>query len=241
MDISYLEKQYEIANEGRGLSEGEQVKRNMNFIKILLSDNSPDIVNYHYDLLKRREYKDLYYDIRAAIRKRPNIEEFLLLKLKTEKDEGIQADILQLLGGLRSPHARSLARDYINHKNERHREVASFVLGWVGNKDDIHILNEHMLNEEKPLLRKTAASAHRQIASRMPEVKMAIIRSLKQGFEHEQDDEVIPWIIIMIETILIKRLGIREDKDDPYIWHGDLEKAKKKTAQFLASLDFEKK
>lgn len=239
MDRSYLEKEYEIAKEGQHLSESEQVKRNMNFIKILLSDNSPNIVNYHYELLRRREYKDLFYDIRAALKKRPNIGEFLLIKLKTENDERMQADILQLLGGVKSPHAAKLARDYINHKNEYHREVASFVLGWVGNKDDIQILNEHMLNEKTPLLRITAASAHRQIAWRMPELKMDIIKSLKQGFEHEKDNEVIPWIIIMIETIMVKRLGIREDKHQPDEWHGDLEKAKKKTSQYLESLNFQ--
>jgi hypothetical protein len=34
-----------------------------------------------------------------------------------------------------------------------------------------------------------------------------------------------------------KQLGLREDKQEPDIIHGDLEKAKLKTAKFLAELD----
>ena len=40
----------------------------------------------------------------------------------------------------------------------------------------------------------------------------------------------------MIESIALKRLGLREDKADPYIIHGDVQKAKVKAAKFLAEL-----
>jgi hypothetical protein len=91
--------------------------------------------------------------------------------------------------------------------------------------------------EKNSKLRITAASAHRQIHFRLPELKDKLLGSLKQGFEKETDDEVIPWIIVMIESIALKRLGLREDKQDSDIIHGDLEKAKQKTAKFLAELD----
>lgn len=233
MNIEEYEKEYKRVNEC-----GDNIAEILKFKKILLSDNSPDICNYHYGLLRRRDNMKLYLHIRAAFMDRPNIEEFLLKKLQVENDDRLQADILQILGTIRSSHAVRIARDFINHRNEYHREVASFVLGWVGNKDDIQLLNKHMLNENTTLLRITAASAHRQIAWRIPDIKMNIVYSLKQGFENECSDEVLPWIIIMIETIMVKNLGIREDKQQPDIWHGDLEKAKKKTAQYLATLDF---
>jgi hypothetical protein len=236
MNVEELKKEYKRVNDiGDNISEILKLK------KMLLSTNEPDILEFHYELLRQRTNIKLYLHVRAAFMDRPAIEGFLIDKSKIEKDEEMQADILQILGTIKSLQAAIMAREYLNHENEYHREVASFVLGWVGNKNDIQILNQHMLNEKSALLRITAASAHRQIAFRMPELKMDIIASLKQGFENEKDDEVIPWIIIMIETILIKRLGIREDKDDPHIWHGDLEKAKKRTAQFLATLDLEKK
>jgi len=229
----------EIANEyNRVNSCGDNISEILKFKKLLLSDDSPEIIDYHYELLRRHENKKLYQHVRVAFINRHNIEEFILSKLKTEKDEEMQADILHILGRIKSIHAVDVAHDFLKHNNEHHREVACYVLGWVGNDADISLLNYHMLNESAPLLRITAASAHRQIASRIPDIKMEIIRSLKQGFEHEQDDEVIPWIVIMIETILVKRLGIREDKDDPYIWHGDLNKAKQKTKEFLSKLIF---
>jgi HEAT repeat protein len=237
MNINEIKKEYEFAKRGESLSEGEQVKRNMRFIKILISDNSDEVINYHYNLLKNREYKDLYYDIRAAFKKRPEAENFLLNTLPTETDPIAIGDILHLLGGLRSSKAAPLAREFVNNDNDYQREVALYVLGWVGDESDISILGEHLLGEASSRLRITAASAHRQIHFRLPELKNKLLASLKQGFEKETDDKVIPWIIVMIESIALKRLGLREDKQVPYIIHGDTEKAKLKTAKFLTELD----
>jgi hypothetical protein len=237
MNIREIQKKYEFAKEGEDLPEEEQIERSMDFVEILMSYNSPEIINFHYELLRNRDYKSLYYDIRAAFDERPGAEAFLINKLSNEKDPEMLADILQILGGLKSSYAGPMAREFVNHNNERHREVALFVLGWAGNESDIAILNEHLLNEVTPHLRSTAASAHRQIHFRLPELKNKLLASLKQGFEKETDDEVIQWIIVMIESIALKRLGLREDKQDPDIIHGDLEKAKLKTAKFLAELD----
>ncbi len=235
MSIADIETAYKNANESKG-----NFTEHLKLKKLLLSDNSPEVRNYHYELLRIRTNIDLYLDVRAFFMDRPNIEEFLIGKAKIEKDEAMQADILQILGAIKSSQAAIMAREYINHENEYHRKVASFVLGWVGNKDDIQILNQHMLNEKAALLRITAASAHRQIAWHHNDLKDAVLRSLGIGFENEKDDEVISWIIVMIGTVAVKKLGLREDKDDPYILHGDLEKAKKKTAQFLATLNKDK-
>jgi len=236
MDINKLKSEYQYAKEAEFLSEGEQIRRNMGFVKILLSDDSSEIINYHYDLLKQRDYKDLYYDIRAAFEKRPEAEKFLITKLSTEKDPIALGDILHLLGIIRSLYAASLAREFGKSNNDFQREVALYVLGWVGDQADIEILNMHLLNEKSSRLRRTAASAHRQIFWRLPKLDLQLLSSLKQGFEKEEDDEVMTRIIIMIESIAVKKLGLREDKQDPYIIHGDVQKAKVKTAKFLAEL-----
>lgn len=236
MDTVRLQKEYEFAKEGEHLSDGERVERNINFVEILLSDNSSETINFHYNLLKKREYKNLYHYIRAAFKKRPEAEGFLLKKLPTETDPLTLGDILHLLGGIRSSHAAPLARQFVNNQNDFQREVALYVLGWVGTESDIEILNEHLLSENSPRLRITAASAHRQMYWRLSELKNKLLISLKQGFEKENDDEVIAWIIIMVESIALKRLGLREDKQDPYIIHGDVQKAKVKTAKFLTEL-----
>lgn len=237
MDINELTREYVLTLEGEGLSEGERVKRNIHFVKMLLSENSPEMISYHYDLLKKREYKELYYDLRAAFMDRPQVEDFLVKKLTTETDPVALGDILHSLGIIGSTNAAPLARQYINFNNDYQREVALYVLGWVGNESDIAILNEHLLNEVSSHLRITAASAHRQMYYRLPELKNKLLSSLKKGYEEEKDDEVIAWIIVMIESIAVKRLGLREDKEEPYIIHGDIQKAKVKTSMFINELN----
>ncbi|WP_199884105.1 HEAT repeat domain-containing protein [Anaerosinus massiliensis] len=235
MDISELKKIYEFAKEGDDLS-GEKIKRSFAFLKLLLSNNSPEFIRFHYDLLKKRECKELYYDIRAAFKKRPEAEEFLVEQILTETDPITLGDILHILGGVRSSHAAPLARQFVNSDNEYQREVALYVLGWVGNEMDLDLIKSHLLEERSSRLRRTSASAHRQVYWRLPELKDKLLASLKQGFEQEKDDEVMARIIIMIESIAVKKLGLREDKQDPYIIHGDVQKAKLKTAKFLSEL-----
>jgi HEAT repeat protein len=237
MDFIKLQKKYKYARDTEHLSEEVQVDRSMDFIEMLMSDNSTEAIDYHYGLLKQRDYKSLYYDIRAAFEERPEAESFLINKLSTETDPVALGDILHLLGLLKSAHAINLAQQYADSNSEYQREVALYVLGWVGEETDIEILNRHLLTEESSHLRITAASAHRQIHFRLPELKSPLLASLKQGFENEKDDEVIAWIIVMIESIALKRLGLREDKEDPDIIHGDVQKAKIKAAKFLAELD----
>jgi len=127
--------------------------------------------------MRNKKYKLLYQTVRAEFYKRSNAEKFVLEKLITESDPDMQANILQILGHLRSQHALNLSCDFLKHDNVRHREVALFVLGWVGGKEDITLLREHMLHEENPHLRITAASAHRQIGWRLPELKNELLGS----------------------------------------------------------------
>jgi len=63
-----------------------------------------------------------------------------------------------------------------------------------------------------------------------------VLQSLKIGFKHEIDDKVLSWIIVMLGTIAVKNLGLREDKDEPDVLHGDLDKAKIKTNKLLETI-----
>lgn len=216
----------------------EKINRAMAFEQMIKEYHSPDYDRLFYEMFRNRcKCSILRFILRKEFIKRPNAEIFLLGRSKDENDSDMQAEILQLLGHMKSSHALAMARDFFKHEQSNHREVASFVLGWVGGKDDIPLLQKHMLNEENPHLRITAASAHRQIGWRLPELKKELLASLKEGFEKEKDDEVIAWIIVMIESIAVKRLGLREDKEEPDILHGDVQKAKVKTAKFLAELN----
>lgn len=236
-NVCKLKSEYELAKKGIDLPDGERVKCYMDFVKILIANDSQEVINYHYELLKERENRDLYHHIRASFKRRPQAEEFLLKKIKTETDSVTLGDILHLLGGVRSAYANTLARQFNNSKDDYQREVALYVLGWTGEESDIDILNSHLLSESSSHLRITAASAHRQIYYRLPELKNKLLMSLKKGFLKEDDDRVISWIIIMVGSISKKGLGLREDREDPYIIHGDLQKAKLKTSKYLDEID----
>lgn len=188
-----------------------------------------------YNLLRGRRSKLVSSVITAELAQRPSAEGFLTSQIEQEQDPDMQVTALQLLGHLRSPLARLAALKFLAHEHDRHREVALFVLGWVGEEEDIKVLNRHMLEETSQLLRITAASALRQIFFRNPALKDALLESLRAGFMNEKDDEVLKWIIVMIESVATKKLGLREDKEDPDLVHGDLEKAREKTMQYFAS------
>ncbi len=189
-----------------------------------------------FDLLRTTEEPFLRGILRSLLAQRRGAESFLAESARSEKDPEMQAEALQALGGIRSPLAAPLARQAVACRDERCREVALWVLGWVGDADDIPVVEERMLAEGNPRLRIGAASALRQLAWSRPESKPAALLSLKRAFEHEKSDEVLRWIIVMIGTVAVKNLGLREDEEHTDLLHGDLERAKKRAAEFVKTL-----
>jgi HEAT repeat protein len=214
----------------------KKLQRAIAFTKLVKTLEGPGYDKALYDLFSATKDAYLRADLGALLSKRPSMEGFLVERLGSERDPDMQARVLQTLGSMHSKHAAPAARDFLTHKEQRHRDTGLFVLGWVGEKGDVSLLKQHMLNEEVPDLRTTAASALRQMAWHDPKTKEAVLQALKEGFEHEKDEKVLPWIIVMIGMVAVKNLGLREDKENPDVLHGDLEKAKKKTAAFLKTL-----
>jgi HEAT repeat protein len=213
-----------------------KITRMLAFGKLMKSLEGPEYDKVLYDLLGSTQDPFLRGSLRSLFSRRTSAESFLTGRLHSETDPRMQAEALQALGAMHSKHAAQAARDFLNHQVELHRKTALLVLGWVGDAGDIPPLEERMLNEKLPDLRLTAASALRQIAWHRAETKEAVLRALKEGFEHEKNEEVLPWIIVMIATVAAKNLGLREDKDDPDVLHGDLNKARKRTDEFVKTL-----
>ena len=231
MDISGLEREYDIAKATTGYSEHQK------FIKQLLSSDEPEIVGYHFNLLKRRANWDLYQRVRYSFMKRgAAADRFLIDRIKTEKDPELQGDILQLLGGLRSKEALPLARNFIARQNPDHRHKACIVLGWVGTQDDIDILGDRLLNDSEPLIRGTAATAQRQLWRRLPDTKGKTLVNLKKALKSEEDEGTIALIIISLQSIMKKKFGLKENIEEREIV-GDVERAKKKAMNALERID----
>lgn len=217
--------------------EGRKITSLFSFEKLLLSDNSQETLNFQYNCLKDTSDWNLYICCRSAFKKRGELSElFIFNKIREEEDPHLIGDCIHILGTLRSIHALSLALKYMQSYDTYIRKICLYVIGWIGNESHIPLLEKHLLNEKPYKLRITAGSAMRQIFWRISDASIEILKSLKKAFYAEEDITVKSRLIELISTISGKNLGIREDKNDPDILIGDVEKAIKKTDKFLGSI-----
>lgn len=227
MDISVLDRDFKIAFETTDYTQHQE------FTKELLASNETEIITYHFNLLKKRENWKLYQQVRQAFLKRGvEGEKFLITRMKSEDDPELQGDALFLLGLLRSKEALALARSFVGHQDPDHRYKACVVLGWIGTENDIDILRDLLLNDPKALIRGYAATAQRQLWRRLPETKSKILASLKKALENEVDEEALSLIIISIQTILNKGLGLKEDINEGRIT-GNIQNARSRALKAL--------
>ncbi|MET4083231.1 hypothetical protein ABIB40_003200 [Pedobacter sp. UYP30] len=201
---------------------------------MLLSSNIIEMLQYHYSLLKLRGNKDLYYDVRAAFKERPKeiIEAFLLQKLAAEKDVSLKADVVQLLGNIRSTKILPYAIQNIKSEIRDIRYRCIIVVGWVGSKENLPILNERLLNEPDDELRGYAATAMRQIWFKKKATAEDILPYLYAAIVRENNVETLAMIIIVIQDLLKRKFGMQERIDDGTIT-GDAIKAKQKIIKAL--------
>lgn len=232
MNLDALKVAYQQANQ-----PGRVYLDHMVFIDQLLASSDREAIKYHYDLLTDRSNRDLYIRLRAAFVKRlPGAEGFLLEALDTEKDPAMRADILHLLGTARCPSARDLAVKLATDIDERVRDTAAFVLGWVGTPDDLReILIDRLLHDPSPLVRGDAATALRQVYFRLPKVKDDAVKALKQGLVQESNEEAQASIIATLQTLLKKRFGLTEPAHERGI-KGDVPGAREKALKHLAKV-----
>ena len=135
VDIQTLQKEYAGALETTGFAEHSR------FIKTLLSSDDDEMVAFHYGLIQNQDNWKLYVRLRSAFKKRGKVaEQFLLEAIKTEKNTVLQGDILHILGELDSAAALPIARRFMTHKAPEHREIACYVIGWLGGEQDIDSL-----------------------------------------------------------------------------------------------------
>lgn len=205
------------------------------FKKKLLDSDDEDVLNFHFGLLKDKENENIYRDVFSFFSLRNNKEktgEFLFKKYKSGiEDLALKADVIQILGHLRNKHAKEAALDNIkiNKGDLRYRSI--IVLGWVGNQEDIEILNERLLNDKDEQLRCYAATAMRQIWFSHPNTKEKILKCLKQAISLEKNEKALEGIIITTQELLKKKLGLKESKYGDV--SGDIIVAKAKTTTAL--------
>ncbi len=201
---------------------------------LLLSSNNKEILEFHYDLIKNEANKELYYDLRSSFMDRPivEVEEFLLKKYSTETNITTKADIIQILGTLGSSKISPIAKVNINSEIRDIRYRCIIVLGWVGNKKDLPILNERLVNEPDDELRGYAATAMREIWFKKRAASENILPYLYSALVKENSEETLSMIITVIQDLLKRRFGLQERINEGIIT-GDPLKAKEKIIQKL--------
>jgi hypothetical protein len=226
--IKDLEREFQAVNHPSTDPEEQHA-----FAQRLLESSNPEIIRFHYELLRNRSNQLLLGIVRDAFSQRGTEgERFLIQMLEQEKSPEVLADIVLILGLMQSKAAREYSLRNLQSSQEELRHVATFVLGWVGVMDDLDSLDERLLKDPNREIRADAATAYYQIVSRLPESKEHAVQSLKRGLVQEREESVLASILISLQDILEKRFGMREDIEEGEIT-GDIQKAKEKALKFL--------
>lgn len=203
----------------------------------LLSSDDDDVLEFHFKILEDKNDEYLKRDLFAFFSDRKDkekVDEFLYKKYKDGIDNvELRADVIQILGHLRGKHAKEVALENIAIRKGDLRYRSIIVLGWVGSKTDLKVLNERLLADPDPQLRGYAATAMRQIWFNHPKTKDDILRYIKEAIEKETAPEALEGMIITAQDLLKKKLGLKESKYGEVT--GDMEEAKIKTIAALKS------
>lgn len=170
-----------------------------------------------YELLKDRDVADAEFQSRrmAFVRGGPAAEDYLLAKLAHETDRALQGDVLQLLGKLRYHGGKRLAetaewaRRLLRSDVDQVRCRALWVLGWVGGLDDLERLSNALRSDVNAENRGWAATAMMQLFMTDPRGAARWLASLEQALREERDEFALEKILISVQEISGKRLGLK--------------------------------
>ena len=210
------------------------------FKEELLSSDSPEFLDFHYLILQDKALSDqlkstiktFFYSEVVNNRNKEVVCSFLYQKYANGiEDISLRADVIQLLGNLRSKQAKEVALENIALPKADLRYRSIIVLGWIGTKIDLKVLNERLLTDPDPQLRGYAATAMRQIWFNHPKSKEEILKHLKKAIPEEKDEKALQGMIITVQELLKKKLGLKESNFGDIT--GNIEAAKVKAIAAL--------
>jgi HEAT repeat protein len=228
--LAALEKAFTIAEAS------DDFAVHLDFKEKLLASSEPEVIDYHFELLKRTKNDELIETLATFFKWRGiSGEEYLIARIAAESNPFLISIALQILGVMRSKSAAIFARQFISHADERVRERACIVLGWVGTRKDLAILRELGLTDPSVNVRKWAATQQMHIWLRFPAAKHTVAANLNDAIQQESHDEVLEMIIYTAQEVLGRRFGLKDDKHSRRKI-GDLAEAKRKAGVALTNL-----
>lgn len=233
VNIDKIMKIEELKEEYKKIVEKYDGVKSIVFSKNLCKSNDIDVLDFHYRILKNQENELFFYRIRGCFDKHGEAgEKFLLDKIDTEQDPDLRAEALFLLGTMKCEKTKPVALSFLKHKNRRDRYYGIIVIGWIGNKDDLAILDERLQNEPDDELRGYAATAMRQIWYSKKATDKDILPYLYQALKTEISELTLSMIIVVIQDLLQRKFGLQEIMEEDTI-RGDVQKAKEKIIKSL--------
>lgn len=124
---------------------------------------------------------------------------------------------MQTLGSYKSRNGKytketaDLARQWLNDEADILRDRAIIVLGWVGNESDISLIEQRLKEEKNNEIRQWAATALMQLYFNCDQVakqKNHLLKILKTALESEEDTTALNGVLVSIQEITEKKLGI---------------------------------
>lgn len=205
-----------------------------NFLKLLTADNSIELLEFHFSLIKERENSDLHRRIAKAFEKHYTIgEDFLLNKLINENlDEETSADTIQILGLMKSKKLLPYLPNLLKSNSELIRYKAIIVSGWLGSENEVDLLKIILMHDNESYLRGYSATAMRQIWFSHDNLKNKILENLFIALKIEAETDALALIIVSIQELLKRKFGLKEVIGEGTI-KGDVEKSKVKIIKDL--------
>ncbi|TKC08055.1 HEAT repeat domain-containing protein [Pedobacter polaris] len=207
----------------------------------LIQSNTADFLDFHYSILAEADTEKKLYDFIARKFKdrHSSGEDYLLTRIKSEQDNVVKATVLQILGSFkyskinRATETADLARKFLTSESDTLRCRALWVIGWTGNVNDIEQISTLLFNDTNNENRCWAGTAMMQISFND---KISIEKSLpylKVAIAKETDIKALEGILVSIQEITGKKLGLSPSSHDPPN-EEKVAKALKKATKMLA-------
>ncbi|MCP4162782.1 MAG: HEAT repeat domain-containing protein [Deltaproteobacteria bacterium] len=200
----------------------------LEFVRELKKNHSHEMISFHYSLLNNRGDIRFYNSIRAGFEEHGEKgADFLIEQLKTEKNESLMADAIMILGLMRKSEVLTYCYEFQKHNNRDLRYKSIIVLGWVGDSNDLVLLEKTLYEESDTELRGYAATAMGQIWFRKSDTKNEILRIFGDALNNIKDREVKLYILSCCQDLMDLKLGIKETRNGMK-FSGKYEKIEKK-------------
>jgi ribosomal protein L18E len=198
---------------------------------------------YYYSLMTNKNTNQYFKEtLWRKFYDNKNAEAFLLDKLDKKTDMEFYGEIIYCLGKIidqksnqQKTKVLEYAIEFSNNSNEKIREKAIIVLGWLGGNKEIELLGNKLLNDIYNRCRAWSASSLMQISFRKKLNTEKVLPYLYSSIKQENDYFVIESVIDTLQEILKKSFGLRKKDLDANNIEA-IEKSKNKVLKYFKKL-----